>query len=372
MEQLHLADDGKHLAYVTNEDGIGQLHVLALPRTREVSAAGAADRRDRRHRVLAGRQAAGARPSTARPRPAMCTWSTSPAPTLTRWTQSEVGGLDTSKFVTPTLVRFPDLRPGRRQAAHHPGLLLPPANGLKAGKVPVVINIHGGPEGAGAADLQPHHAVPWSTNWAWRCWCRTCAAPAGYGKTYLKLDNGDKREDSVKDIGALLDWIAKQPELDASRVGVIGGSYGGYMVLASLVALQRPHPRRHRRGRHLALRHLPEEHRELPPRPAPRRSTATSAIRRCGASSSASRRSNNAAAITTPLFVAQGCNDPRVPYTEAEQIVKAVRGNGSDGLVPDVQRRRPRLPQEDQQRLLRRRRHAVLEEIPARKMSIQK
>ena len=56
----------------------------------------------------------------------------------------------------------------------------------------------------------------------------------GYGKTYLKLDNAEKREDSVKDIGALLDWIAQQPELDASRVAVTGGSYGGYMVLASL------------------------------------------------------------------------------------------------------------------------------------------
>ena len=57
----------------------------------------------------------------------------------------------------------------------------------------------------------------------------------GYGKTYLTLDNAEKREDSVKDIGALLDWIAKQPDLDASRVGVVGGSYGGYMTLASLV-----------------------------------------------------------------------------------------------------------------------------------------
>ncbi len=57
---------------------------------------------------------------------------------------------------------------------------------------------------------------------------------SGYGKTYVKLDNGYKREESVKDIGALLDWIAKQPELDASRVAVYGGSYGGYMVLASM------------------------------------------------------------------------------------------------------------------------------------------
>jgi len=57
----------------------------------------------------------------------------------------------------------------------------------------------------------------------------------GYGKTFVTLDNAEKREDSVRDIGALLDWIATRPELDASRVAVIGGSYGGYMVLASLV-----------------------------------------------------------------------------------------------------------------------------------------
>ena len=55
---------------------------------------------------------------------------------------------------------------------------------------------------------------------------------SGYGKTYLKLDNGMKREDAVKDIGGLLDWIAGQPDLDKSRVGVIGGSYGGFMSLA--------------------------------------------------------------------------------------------------------------------------------------------
>jgi prolyl oligopeptidase PreP (S9A serine peptidase family) len=55
---------------------------------------------------------------------------------------------------------------------------------------------------------------------------------SGFGKSFLALDNGFKREDSVRDIGALLDWIAKQPELDASRVVVVGGSYGGYMSLA--------------------------------------------------------------------------------------------------------------------------------------------
>ena len=58
---------------------------------------------------------------------------------------------------------------------------------------------------------------------------------SGYGKTYLSLDNGMKRENAVRDIGALLDWVENQPGLDASRVAVMGGSYGGYMALASMV-----------------------------------------------------------------------------------------------------------------------------------------
>ncbi len=57
---------------------------------------------------------------------------------------------------------------------------------------------------------------------------------AGYEKSYLQLDNGMKREDTVKDIGALSDWIKEQPHLDSQRVGVIGGCYGGYMSLATM------------------------------------------------------------------------------------------------------------------------------------------
>ena len=191
------------------------------------------------------------------------------------------------------------------------GLLYqPPAR--FTGRRPVLINIHGGPEGQarlgflgrnnyfvdelGVAMIQPN-----------------VRGSAGYGKTFLTLDNGMKREDSVKDIGALLDWIATQPDLDADRVMVIGGSYGGYMSLAVGDPLRRPHRRLDRRRRHLQLRHLPRAHRELPPRPAPRR------VRRRARSGDArlpaerSRRSTTPRKITKPLFVVQGRNDPRVP-----------------------------------------------------------
>ena len=151
----------------------------------------------------------------------------------------------------------------------------------------------------------------------------------GYGKTYLALDNGPKRQDSVKDIGALLDWIATQPDLDRNRVVVYGGSYGGFMVLASLAAyndrlagaidivgissfttfLQNTE------GYRRDLRRVEYGDERVP---------AMKAV--------FDRISplNLAGKMTKPLFVIQGRNDPRVPWTEAEQIVARVRSNGGE------------------------------------------
>ncbi|HTF58190.1 MAG TPA: S9 family peptidase [Planctomycetota bacterium] len=145
---------------------------------------------------------------------------------LERWTYSEVGGLDPSTFIVPERIEYPSFD-GRKIPAYY----YRPANAKES---PVLIWIHGGPEGQfqpyftpmiqfelieqGVAVIGPN--VRGST---------------GYGKTFMTLDDADKREDSVQDIGALLDWIAARPELDATRVAVTGGSYGGYMALASLV-----------------------------------------------------------------------------------------------------------------------------------------
>jgi dipeptidyl aminopeptidase/acylaminoacyl peptidase len=149
----------------------------------------------------------------------------------------------------------------------------------------------------------------------------------GYGKTYLSLDNAEKREDSVKDIGALLDWIAQQPELDADRVGVYGGSYGGYMVLASLMH----YPERIKAGVDIVgishfgtfLNNTESYRRDL--RRAEYGDERTAEMQKVFAEISPARHADR---IRARLFVAQGKNDPRVPYTEAEQIVKAVRRNG--------------------------------------------
>src|SRR5690606_23710319 len=153
---------------------------------------------------------------------------------LQRWTSSEVGGLDTSTFVAPQLVHYPTFDEVYGTARTIPAFYYRPANVPAGRKLPVIINIHGGPEGQSRPSFNP------STQFLVNELGVAMLVPnvrgsSGYGKTYLSLDNAELREDSVKDIGALLDWIAAQPELDAGRVGVTGGSYGGYMVLASLM-----------------------------------------------------------------------------------------------------------------------------------------
>src|SRR5690606_34684939 len=138
---------------------------------------------------------------------------------------------------------------------------------------------------------------------------------------------GVLREDSVRDIGALLDWIGTRPELDAGRVGVYGGSYGGYMVLASMMK----YPERIRAGIDIVgishfgtfLQNTQDYRRDL--RRAEYGDERDPAM---AAHFDAISPLNHANRITSPLFVAQGANDPRVPQSEAEQIVAAVRGNG--------------------------------------------
>jgi dipeptidyl aminopeptidase/acylaminoacyl peptidase len=151
---------------------------------------------------------------------------------------------------------------------------------------------------------------------------------SGYGKTFLTLDNGFKREDSVKDIGAFLDFIAARKALDTSKVAVMGGSYGGYMTLACLIH----HGDRLRCGCDIVgisnfltfLANTSDYRRDVrrPEYGDERDPKMAEFLRRISPTA-------HAAKITKPLFIVQGKNDPRVPVTEAEQMVKAVRANGT-------------------------------------------
>jgi dipeptidyl aminopeptidase/acylaminoacyl peptidase len=150
---------------------------------------------------------------------------------------------------------------------------------------------------------------------------------SGYGKTYLSLDNGFKREDSVRDIGALLDWIETQPDLDEDRVAVFGGSYGGYMVLASSF---------HYSDRLKAavdivgisnfvtfLQNTQDYRRDQ--RRAEYGDERDPAMR---AHLEKIAPMNNVERIRHPMLVVQGENDPRVPVTESDQVVAALRNQG--------------------------------------------
>jgi dipeptidyl aminopeptidase/acylaminoacyl peptidase len=319
VDLFDLSPDGRTIAVVTNEDGIGRLRLIdaasgearlvaALP----VGVIGSLEWHENGKDL--GLSLSSARSPSDLYSIDAATWK------VERWTESETGGLNAANFVEPELVRWKSFD-GRTIS----GFLYKPAAKF-AGRRPVVINIHGGPE----SQFQP--AFLGRSNYyldelGVAVLFPNVRGSSGYGKSYLRLDNAEKREDSVKDIGALLDWVAKQPELDASRVGVQGGSYGGYMVLASLTN----YPERFKAGVDIVgishfgtfLNNTEEYRRDL--RRAEygdERDPAMKAV--------FDRISplNNASKITAPLFVAQGKNDPRVPYTEAEQIVQAVRGNG--------------------------------------------
>lgn len=239
---------------------------------------------------------------------------------VVRWTESETGGLDSSKFVEPELVRFKSFDQREITAFHYH-----PATNKFPGKRPVVIIIHGGPE----SQIRPIFQA--RNNFLINELGVALITPnvrgsAGYGKSFLDLDNGFRREDSVKDIGALLDWIATQSDLDSERVAVMGGSYGGYMVLASMTHFSH----RLRAGIDIVgisnfltfLKNTQSYRRDL--RRAEygdeRDPKMAEHLEQISPLSSVHK-------ITKPLLIIQGKNDPRVPYTEAEQILSAVRKN---------------------------------------------
>ncbi len=244
---------------------------------------------------------------------------------LTRWTTSEVGGLDTDQFIEPELVHYPTFDEVGGKTRKIPAFVYKPAG---PGPHPVIVSIHGGPESQYRPRFSSTYQM-WLAELGAAVVAPNVRGSAGYGKTYVKLDNGFQREDSVKDIGALLDWIAEQPDLDASRVAVYGGSYGGYMVLASMVH----YSDRLRAGVDIVgisnfvtfLENTQDYRRDL--RRVEYGDERDPAMR---AHLEKISPNNNADEITAPLLVAQGQNDPRVPVTEAEQIVRDVREAGYD------------------------------------------
>lgn len=249
---------------------------------------------------------------------------------LTRWTRSEVGGLDTARFVAPEHFLFPtfDMPDGREATAGDDRRMIPAFvyRPPGPGPHPVVVQIHGGPESQARPGFSPNHQF-WVNELGFAVVVPNVRGSTGYGRSFHQLDNGMLREDSVRDIGALLDWIAEQPDLDADRVATFGGSYGGYMVLAShmhfgdrlaagvnvvgisnfVTFLENTQDyRRHLRREEYGDERDPEMRAHLE-RISPL---------------------NNIERMSRPLLIVQGANDPRVPQSEADQLVAALRSQG--------------------------------------------
>jgi dipeptidyl aminopeptidase/acylaminoacyl peptidase len=329
VQSMRLSQDGKRLAVVINNNGNDELRLFDAESGKELARpdmpAGslgnvswrktpAGDRSNEKTREIAF--------SLNSPQSPGDVYAMAPeGGKIERWTTAFAPpGVDPGTFASPELVQIKSF-----DGLPVSGWLYLPDAKKFPGKRPLVINFHGGPEAQSTVTFMGRWNY-YLNEMGIAVLLPNVRGSSGYGKTFMTLDNGFKRKDSVKDGGAFVDWAGTHPRLDGKRIVVDGGSYGGYMSLAMAVDYSaklrgaidvvgissfvtflnntesyRRDLRRVEYGdeRDPKMREFQEQISPL----------------------------NNAAQIRVPLFVVQGKNDPRVPYTEAEQIVAAVRKN---------------------------------------------
>lgn len=319
---MDLSKDGKQLAFLTNEAGLSKLYLLntATKKYTEVKSLpvglyGGLEFHDNSKDLSISINSAQS--------PTDVYVLSTTTGKLERWTESELGGIVPGELSVPELIKWKSFDDREISGFYYK------AHKKFKGKRPVIINIHGGPEG------QSRPGFIGANNYYLNELGVAMIFPnvrgsSGYGKTFLALDNGMKREESVKDIGALLDWIAKQPDLDASKVMVTGGSYGGYMTLAVATNYN---DRIKAALDVVGISHFTTflKNTESYRRDLRRVEYGDERDPEMAAFFEKIAPLNNASKITKPLFIVQGGNDPRVPRTEAVQMAEKVRKNG--GIV---------------------------------------
>ena len=320
VETFDVSPDGRFIAYVINEAGMSRLKLLdpksgtirtvdKLP-AGTIGGIGISDWGEIGLTFTSARSAADA-------------YSVDPETLeITRWTESETGGLNVSGNVEPQLIKVKSF-----DGLEVSGFLYRPDAAKFPGKRPLIINIHGGPEGQSRPGFMGRNNYLLNEQGI-AIFFPNVRGSTGYGKKFVGLDNGPfKREDSVKDIGAFLDTLSKDGALDASRFAVAGGSYGGYMCYAvsvfygaqlkganCVVAISNfvtflENTQSYRRD----LRRV-----EYGDERDPKQRAKLLAI-------SPLTRINE---VKIPTFIVTGGNDPRVPASEADQVIKAIRANG--------------------------------------------
>lgn len=320
VEAYDMTDDGRLLAYVVNEDGYSRVRIIDRASGREVARpelpggllTGLKFSPDGRRLAISL--------STARSAGDVWTFDVAGGK-LTRWTNSELGPLDPATLAEPQLIRFNSF-----DGLSVPAFVYRPTGVAPNTKTPVLIDIHGGPESQTRPQWNPG-AQYFANILGATVILPNVRGSDGYGKRYLNLDNWEKREDSVKDIGALIDWIAKQPNLDPSNVAVYGQSYGGYMSLAVMTYYSDRlvgGVERYGISDFITFLGNTEAYRRDNRR-------AEYGDERLPAMRAVFQRINplaNVGKIGKPMLVMQGANDPRVPKSESDQVVAGIRKNG--------------------------------------------
>lgn len=325
IEELAISRDGHYLAYVSNEAGASKLNLVDLRAHQDLApprlpAPGIID-----HVKFDadGKRLAFGFGSAALPRDAyVLDLATN---RLEAWTHSEAGPVDTAKFVTPRLTQFPTFDRNDGRFRQEPVYVYEPA---APGAHPVLLVLHGGPESQFRPGFDPwlQYVV---NELGFAVVAPNLRGSSGYGKVYLALDNGMLRDDVVKDLGAVIVWLSSQSTLDSKHVAVAGASYGGFLALAALAN----YGDRLIGGVDLAgiadfVSFLTNT---APYRQSLRRAEygderdpeMRAYLRRISPLTSADR-------ISKPLLVVHGKNDPRVPLSEAEQIVARLRNRGGE------------------------------------------
>jgi acetyl esterase/lipase len=324
VESFDASSDGRYLAYVVNVDGASRLTVVDNTQKREITPPGMPDGRIYDVRFdREGRRLAFSAETAQAPRDVYV--YDLQANALERWTRSEVGPVDARTFVSAERIRYPTWDRVDGQPRLLSAYVYQPRS---SGPHPVVINIHGGPESQYRPDFDAFTQFL-VNELGYVVIAPNVRGSSGYGKGFLALDNGVLREDAVKDIGSLLVWIGLQHDLDRDRVVVMGGSYGGYMALASLAAYND----RLRGGVDVVgisnfvtfLSGTSAYRRDLR-----RAEYGDERDPRMRGFLSRISPLTNAASIRRPLLVVQGLNDPRVPRAESEQLVARIRAGGGE------------------------------------------
>ncbi len=324
IEHVDLSSDGRVLAFSANAEGASELHLLDTSTRQELSAPRLPFGVVSNLKFHPHRNELALTLNSARSPGDVYTYSID-SQKLERWTFSETGGLAPESFPEVQLIHYPtfDQVGGKPRdlaafVARPPARFKPP--------YPVLIEIHGGPEGQTRPGFLGRYAY-FVNEMGIALVEPNVRGSTGYGKTFADLDNGILRENSVKDIGALLDWIARQPDLDPRRVAVMGGSYGGYMSLATMTH----YSERLRCGIDIVgvsnfvmlLERTQAYRRDL--RRVEYGDERDPRMREFLLSISPT---NHADRIHVPVLVAAGQNDPRVPASLSEEIRDKIRAGG--------------------------------------------